>query len=80
MEKIIAKDGHVIVENVLAEDGKVKVVGTVYFQQGKLQKFHQLMRYPTAKSNLPKNGNYQMLRLFFRYWTDTHTEKTYTKN
>ena len=32
MEKIIAKDGHVIVENVLAEDGKVKVVGTVYFQ------------------------------------------------
>lgn len=32
IEKIIAKDGHVIVENVLSEDGRVKIIGTVYFQ------------------------------------------------
>lgn len=32
IEKIIAKDGYVIVENVISEDGRVKVIGTVYFQ------------------------------------------------
>lgn len=32
MEKIIAKDGHVVVENVVAEDGRVKIMGTVHFQ------------------------------------------------
>ena len=32
VERIIAKDGHIIMEDVIAEDGKVRVIGTVCFK------------------------------------------------
>jgi len=32
IDKIIAKNGYIVVEDIIPEDGRVKVIGTVYFQ------------------------------------------------